>query len=996
MSSIFATVQGAKDWCRSSLRIAHLTSGIELIRGPTERLWEASDTMGGMFLQRFRCHVLGATLLVATAAAGAQAPSLEECRTEIEKNPANPAVYYCAYRSVLAYGRQDEAAALLRQSFREQPGVFRIEMFIAWIDRMRGKSDSDDLLREAIDGMEATGDVHGVVYGGLDLAYRLGERGEFTEARALLERCARAAERTGDATMEARVWIGQAVFAKWHGDYSQWLHLARRAERVAIPDGPYDLQSTILDNLGAAYWYLCRYREASEAFQAAARIREQAHDLWGQAGSVYNMALCAGILLHEGETEIGEYRRLIEKGRDLAIESGNLGAETALDLLLAQQLKGAEALSHYDRALEIARQQALIETEIYALKLSGVAMVEMGPQFRAEAERRLLAARDRAHETGQYFLLGGALASEARLKALAGSRDDGVAAHLEALEQIERIRGLQVEGTLRAQAFYRWAFVYYRLAGFLLEGSASSLTPDEDLALAFRTIERFRAQELLEAIEAPNRFRQTRIDSPASTERDAVLARISDVQRKLSDAGLDPSARQTSLRELETLEALESDLRDQLLRESPAFAAIDQTTIPDLADVQALLAPDQALLSYQLWDGESEDHPPLDIGLSWLTLITREEATIFALPARRELRGRVEILEGLLSARDASGGAAVKASVRLYEDLLQEALAALPTEVRRLVIIPDDVLFRCPFGGLRAADDADPIGSRFEISVVPSAAVWVHLKDDSRGQLPGSRSAALIFFAPAIGEIDDEKPGFRAAGPWVEGLRLAPLRHAEAEAQSLKRVADSESLMLSGTGASERALKEIPLGEFGIIDLVTHAVVDEEQPERSAILLAPGSEDEDGFLQVREIPDLALDGQLVILSSCRSSSGRSLGGEGAQSLARAFLQAGAGAVLASLWPLEDEEASVLFSSFSKALGRGQSVAGALSAAQRAAIDAGMPAASWAGLVILGDGDLRPLPAGPNRLWVWMLLGLSVTASYGAFRYTKSRRGSQGE
>lgn len=931
---------------------------------------------------------------MATASAGAQAPSLEECRAEIDKNPANPAVYYCVYRSVLAYGRQDEAAALLRRSFKENPGVFRIELMIAWIDRMSGKGDTDQLLREAIDGMEATGDVHGVVYGGLDLAFRLGEHGEFTEARALLERCARAAERTGDPTMEARVWIGQAVFAEWHGDYSQWLYLTRRAERVAIPDGPYDLQSAILGNLGAAYWYQCRYREAFEAFEAAARIREQAHDLWWQAGSVYNMALCAGNLRHEGEMEIGEYRRLLEKGRQLAVASGNLKAEPEIYLLLGQQLTGAEALSYNDRALEIARRQASVQTEINALRFSGIALAEMGPQFREESDRRFREARKRARETGQSFLLSETLANEARVRAWRGTPEESIAAHLDALDLIERGRALQVGGSIRAQLFSHWAFVYYRLAGLLLQGSASSATPHENFELALRTIERFRARELIETIEVPDRFRQTRIDSPAHTEREAVLARISDIQRTLSDPGLDPSARQTTLRELESLEVLESDLRDQLLRESPAFAALYQPEIPGLDEVQAHLAPDQALLSYQLWDGESEDHPPLDIGQSWLMLITREEATIFALPARRELRGRVEILEGLLSARDASGDAAVKASVRLYEDLLQEPLAALPAEVRRLVIIPDDVLFRCPFGGLRASDDADPIGSRLEISVVPSAAVWVHLKDDSRGQLPGSRSAALIFFAPAIGEIDEEEPGFRAAGPWVEGLRLAPLRHAEDEARSLERVAGRDSRVLSGADASERALKGMPLGEFGIIDLVTHAVVDEEQPERSAILLAPGSEDEDGFLQVREIPDLALDGQLVILSSCRSSSGRILGGEGAQSLARAFLQAGAGAVLASLWPLKDEEASVLFSSFSKALGRGQSVAGALSTAQRAGIDAGMPAASWAGLVILGDGDLRPLPADGHRIRGWILIGIVLTASFGAFGLARSRRGAR--
>jgi len=952
--------------------------------------------MGAMVVRRFRHLLLVAILLLVAASAGAQAPSLEECRAEIEKNPANPVAYYCVYRSVLAYGRQDEAAALLRQSFDENPGVFRIGMLIAWIDRMRGAGNSDDLLREAIDGMESTGDAHGVVYGGLELAFRLGEHGEFTEAEALLERCARAAEITGDPAMEARVWIGQAALAHWHSDYSQWLHLTRRAERVVFPDGPYDLQCAVLDNLGAAYWYLCRYREAFAAFEKAAQIREEAHDLWGQAGSVYNMALCAGNLVSEGEMEIDRYRRILERGRDLAIESGNFTAEPEMILLLGTQLSGVEALSHFDRALEIARRHAVIQVEVNALRLSGIALAEMGPRFREESDRRLLEARERARETGQYFLLGESLADEARARAWWGPQEEGIAAHLDALDLIERTRAPQVEGAIRAQAFSHWAGVYYRLAGFLLQGSASSATPDEDLGLAFRTIERFRARELLETIEAPHRFHQTTVENAAFSEREEVLARISSVQRALSDSHLDPLDRQDALTELDDLEALESDLRDQLLRESPAFAAVHQPTIPDLAEIQALLAPDQALLSYQLWDGESSTRLPLEIGRSWLTLITQEKTTIFAIPARRDLRGRVDILDGLLSSRDAAGDAAVSASVRLFEDLLQEPLATLPAGIRRLVIIPDDVLFRCPFGGLRESAAAAPIGSRFEISVVPSAAVWFHLKNDSLGRLPGQRSAALIFFAPAIGDVDDEQPGFRAAGPWVEGLRLAPLRHAEREARSLKRVADRGSLVLSGADASERALKETPLGGFRIIDLVTHAVVDEEQPERSAILLAPGPEDEDGFLQVREIADLDLDGQLVILSSCRSSSGRILGGEGAQSLARAFVQAGAGAVLASLWPLEDQEASILFSSFAKALGRGQSVAGALSAAQRAAIDAGMPAASWAGLVVLGDGDLRPLPAGPNRLWAWILIGFAGAASVGAFRITRSRRrGLQG-
>ena len=938
--------------------------------------------------------VFVASIVSAPADVRAQAPSLEDCRAEIRANPQNPVVYYCVYRSVLAHGRLDEAADLLRRSFEENPRVFRIEMFIGWIDRMRGKGDGDALLRDAIDGMESTGDFHGVVYGGLELAFRLGEGGRFDEAEALLERCARAARKTGDPAMEARVLVGQASLARWYADYSGWLHLTRRVERVVFPDGPYDLKSAVLDTLGAAYWYLCRYEKAFDAFERAALIGAQADDLWGQARSVYNMALCGGNLVIEGLMETGEYLELLERGRELAIASGSARVEPQIDILLGQQFTGNEALVHFDRALEIAHHHGMIQVEINALRFSGAALAEMGPEFRPESERRFLQAGERARETGQSVLMAEVVATRARSMAGHASREEVVAAHLEALELIERIRAPQIEGAIRAQAFSRWIDVYYRTAGLLLDGADVSNAPDHDIEMAFETIERFRSRELLERMQAPRAAHSATTQSAVSSQREEVLVRIAEVQRRLADPGLSAADRQTALRELADLEAVESELRDRLLRESTESAALQPPAVPGVAEIQALLAPDQALLSYHLWDGESSTRPPLEIGRSWLIVITRDRVDAVALPSRRDLRGRVEILEGLLLARDGAVASAVTASVRLHDDLLGRAISVLPENIRRLVIVPDDALFRCPFGALRAAEDAPPVGTDYEISLVPSAAVWAHLKGAASGSDPRQGSAALILFAPTIGEVDRDAMSFRAADPWISGLKLPPLRHAEREARSLERVAGSGSLVFSGPDASERVLKDTPLGEFAIIDLVTHAVVDDEQPERSAILLAPGSEDEDGFLQVREIPDLDLDGQLVILSSCRSSSGAILGGEGAQSLARAFLEAGAGAVLASLWPIEDEEASVLLSSFSRALGRGRSVAGALSVAQRDAADAGMPAASWAGLVILGDGDLRPLPGHSRRWWAWPLIGVVIVASFGAVRLMRSRRRSR--
>ena len=121
--------------------------------------------------------------------------------------------------------------------------------------------------------------------------------------------------------------------------------------------------------------------------------------------------------------------------------------------------------------------------------------------------------------------------------------------------------------------------------------------------------------------------------------------------------------------------------------------------------------------------------------------------------------------------------------------------------------------------------------------------------------------------------------------------------------------------------------------------------MDDERPDRSAVVLASGSGKEDGLLQVREIVDLDLDNNLVILTSCRSASGQALAGEGVMSLA-------------------------------------------LAGAQREMIASELPAAAWSGLVVLGDGDLVPLPGGaPFRFRglplaitcaaVFILLGLAL-------------------
>lgn len=193
----------------------------------------------------------------------------------------------------------------------------------------------------------------------------------------------------------------------------------------------------------------------------------------------------------------------------------------------------------------------------------------------------------------------------------------------------------------------------------------------------------------------------------------------------------------------------------------------------------------------------------------------------------------------------------------------------------------------------------------------------------------------------------------------------------------LRELGGDDGKILIGEEASERALKRAAHSRVRILHLAAHALVDDEHPERSSLVLSPGAPEEDGLLQFREILDLDLDDQLVLLSACRSGGGPIIGGDGILGLASAFFRAGARTVVAGLTPVRDDEASVLVVELGKNLGKGLSVGESLGAARRTLIRRGAPAAAWSSLVVLGDADLVVRPRRFSRQGQLTVLGIML-------------------
>ena len=130
--------------------------------------------------------------------------------------------------------------------------------------------------------------------------------------------------------------------------------------------------------------------------------------------------------------------------------------------------------------------------------------------------------------------------------------------------------------------------------------------------------------------------------------------------------------------------------------------------------------------------------------------------------------------------------------------------------------------------------------------------------------------------------------------------------------------------------AREENFKACDLSNYKIIHLAMHGFFDEKNPSRSSLVFGIDNKmKDDGLLQVREIYNLKLNADLVVLSACNTGRGKLEKGEGVSGLYRAFLNAGAKSVIMSLWTINDKATAEFMGYFYKNLIAGYSKVKAL-------------------------------------------------------------------
>jgi CHAT domain-containing protein len=322
---------------------------------------------------------------------------------------------------------------------------------------------------------------------------------------------------------------------------------------------------------------------------------------------------------------------------------------------------------------------------------------------------------------------------------------------------------------------------------------------------------------------------------------------------------------------------------------------------------------------------------------------------------------------------DLSGSAEAQALSRLLLGGLGDRLDG-EWKGKRLLIVASGALAFVPFATLPSpASPPRPLVADHEVVSAPSASVLVALRQ-APAPAPSGTTVAVVadpVFDPTDPRVrggsrapaapSTRAPGLLRALDSLGGNGLSRLPFSRREADAVARLVPREGLLeATGFAASRSLVVDGGLAGRRIVHFATHGLLDSAHPDLSGLVLSLVDErgrPRDGFLRMADVYNLRLPADLVVLSACQTALGREIRGEGIVGLTRGFLYAGARAVVASLWEVDDESTSELMAHFYRAMLKdGRRPADALRAAQ---LDlARNPRWSapfyWAGFVIQGD------------------------------------------
>ncbi len=334
-----------------------------------------------------------------------------------------------------------------------------------------------------------------------------------------------------------------------------------------------------------------------------------------------------------------------------------------------------------------------------------------------------------------------------------------------------------------------------------------------------------------------------------------------------------------------------------------------------------LLHQDEALLEYFV--GERN---------IYAFMLSKQQVTIRQVPLQFPLQKWVqEYLQGLTQYHlNANSNAAlyqsaaqdyVRVAHLLYQKLWSDLKFELPSNV---IIIPDGLLCYLPFEALLSAPVANPTAFATHPYLIHQHRFSYAYSATFLGEMRSIQAKNRDFLGLA--------PNFQMQRDNSINATQLPdsLYYNEKEVNEISKVFNKHQVFYRDQASKQNFVHNA--AQFGVIHIATHALASPSSIPQ-IMFSSPVQSRQIEKITTRDLYQLNLNAEMIVLSACATGYGDLQAGEGLISLARGFAYAGSKSIVCTLWPVNDRSTSSIMLDFYTGLKRGATKNNALHSAK---------------------------------------------------------------